>query len=79
MSGKSIKSPKSNMAASINAAISAKAKINDESGDAGTNMGPIDMLTIIENKLEEYHRLIADPNKNVDVNLIANVMKQSDK
>lgn len=67
------------MAASINAAISAKAKINDESGDAGTNMGPIDMLTIIENKLEEYHRLIADPNKNVDVNLIANVMKQSDK
>lgn len=46
---------------------------------AGSNMGPVEMLTIIENKLEEYHRYISDPQNAVEEPLIQQVMKASDK
>lgn len=46
---------------------------------AGSNMGPVEMLTIIENKLEEYHRTISDARNGIDENLIQQVMKASDK
>lgn len=43
------------------------------------SMGPVEMLTIVENKLEEYHRYLTDPANHIDVSLIQAVMKQSDK
>lgn len=46
---------------------------------AGSNMGPVEMLTTIETKLEEYHRTISDVRNNIDENLIQQVMKASDK
>lgn len=46
---------------------------------AGSNMGPVEMLTIIENKLEEYHRTISDGRNGVEEGLIQQVMKASDK
>lgn len=51
----------------------------NDSSEAGSNMGPVEMLTIIENKLEEYHRYITDPNNVVEESLIQSVMKASDK
>lgn len=47
--------------------------------EAGVNMGPLEMLTIIENKLEEYHRFTTDTAHGVDDALILSVMKSSDK
>jgi hypothetical protein len=43
------------------------------------SMGPVEMLTIVENKLDEYHRYLIDPANHIDVALIQSVMKQSDK
>ncbi|CAG9580331.1 conserved hypothetical protein [Leishmania major strain Friedlin] len=43
------------------------------------SMGPVEMLTIIENKLEEYHRYLSDPANHVELALMKAVMKQSDK
>ncbi|KPA84768.1 hypothetical protein ABB37_01255 [Leptomonas pyrrhocoris] len=43
------------------------------------SMGPVEMLTIVENKLEEYHRYLLDPSNHIDASLIQAVMKQSDK
>ncbi|KAG5496260.1 hypothetical protein JKF63_02561 [Porcisia hertigi] len=43
------------------------------------SMGPVEMLTIIENKLEEYHRYLSDPENHVELSLMQAVMKQSDK
>lgn len=48
-------------------------------GDAGANMGAVELLTIIENKLQEYYRTITDPATAVDDGLILSVMKASDK
>lgn len=48
-------------------------------GDTGPNIGPVELLTMIENKLDEYHRFITDPSNGVDESLIVAVMKQSDK
>lgn len=50
-----------------------------DTNEAGSNMGPVEMLTIIENKLEEYHRYISDPHNGIDESLIQMVMKASDK
>lgn len=44
-----------------------------------SSMGPVEMLTIIENKLEEYHRFLTDPNNQVPETLIQAIMKASDK
>eukprot|EP00796_Vickermania_ingenoplastis_P013227 gene13227-9073_t len=52
---------------------------NSDSSEAGSNMGPVEMLTIIENKLEEYHRYISDSGNGIEEALIQNVMKASDK
>ncbi|KPI87422.1 hypothetical protein ABL78_3506 [Leptomonas seymouri] len=46
-------------------------------GDA--SMGPVEMLTIVENKLEEYHRYLTNSSNHIDAALIQAVMKQSDK
>ncbi|KAG5494751.1 hypothetical protein JIQ42_02366 [Leishmania sp. Namibia] len=43
------------------------------------SMGPLEMLTIIENKLEEYHRYLDNPANHVELALMRAVMKQSDK
>lgn len=49
------------------------------SEEPSANIGPVEMLTIIENKLEEYHRFITDPANGVEEALIQAVMKASDK
>ncbi|ESL08912.1 hypothetical protein TRSC58_03377 [Trypanosoma rangeli SC58] len=47
--------------------------------DAGANMWPVEMLTIIENKIDEYIRYINDPENGVDQSLIMSVIKMRDK
>ncbi|KAH9578826.1 protein of unknown function DUF4200 [Trypanosoma melophagium] len=47
--------------------------------DAGANMGPVEMLTIIENKVDEYHRYITNPENGVEESLIMSVIKARDK
>ncbi|RNF25112.1 flagellar associated protein [Trypanosoma conorhini] len=47
--------------------------------DAGANMWPVEMLTIIENKIDEYIRYINDPENGVEQSLIMSVIKIRDK
>ncbi|KAK7199803.1 hypothetical protein NESM_000027300 [Novymonas esmeraldas] len=63
-------------AASAAAATSAASQ-QQQQQDA--SMGPVEMLTIVENKLEEYHRYLNDPANHVELALMQAVMKQSDK
>ncbi|CCW70680.1 unnamed protein product [Phytomonas sp. Hart1] len=42
-------------------------------------MGPVEMLTIIENKLEEYNRYVMDPTNGIEEGLIQAVLKAGDK
>ncbi|KEG14841.1 flagellar associated protein [Trypanosoma grayi] len=48
-------------------------------GEASANMGPVEMLTIIENKVDEYHRYITNPENGVEESLIMSVIKARDK
>ncbi|EPY27684.1 hypothetical protein AGDE_10643 [Angomonas deanei] len=50
-----------------------------QESEAGQNIGAVEMLTIIENKLEEYHRYIVDADNAVPDQVIQQVMKNSDK
>ncbi|EAN80465.1 protein of unknown function (DUF4200), putative [Trypanosoma equiperdum] len=47
--------------------------------ETSANMGPVEMLTIIENKVDEYHRYITDPKNGVEQSLIMSVLKTRDK
>ncbi|KAG8343907.1 putative protein of unknown function (DUF4200) [Trypanosoma vivax] len=47
--------------------------------ETSANMGPVEMLTIIENKVDEYHRYITDPKNGVEESLIMSVLKTRDK
>nr|CCC96018.1 unnamed protein product [Trypanosoma congolense IL3000] len=47
--------------------------------ETSANMGPVEMLTIIENKVDEFHRFIVDPKNGVEKSLIMSVLKTRDK
>ncbi|XQJ29728.1 protein of unknown function (DUF4200), putative [Leishmania guyanensis] len=70
--GQSVK--KSTVALTAAAATNAASQQHQDA-----SMGPVELLTIIENKLEEYHRYLNDPANHVDLALMKAVMKQSDK
>ncbi|KAG5470602.1 hypothetical protein LSCM1_01848 [Leishmania martiniquensis] len=62
---------------SLTAVATTNASSQQQHQDA--SMGPLEMLTIIENKLEEYHRYLHSPANHVEMSLMKAVMKQSDK
>lgn len=73
----SARRPRNSSAGATTAGGTADAGSHQQHHDA--SMGPVEMLTIIENKLEEYHRYLIDPTNHVELALMKAVMKQSDK
>ncbi|EKF33275.1 hypothetical protein MOQ_002856 [Trypanosoma cruzi marinkellei] len=48
-------------------------------GEAGGNMWPVEMLTIIETKIDEYIHYINNPENGIEQSLIMSVIKMRDK